>query len=57
MTTSTFTQHAREYAASIPTRIVLIDGKRLVSLMLKYRVGVQVKQSYDVVDIDEDFFE
>lgn len=57
ITTSTFTQHAREYAASIPTRIVLIDGKRLVSLMIKYRVGVQVKQSYDVVDIDEDFFE
>lgn len=57
ITTSTFTQHAREYAASIPTRIVLIDGKRLVSLMIKYRVGVQVKQTYDVVDIDEDFFE
>ena len=57
ITTSTFTQHAREYAASIPTRIVLIDGRRLVSLMIKYRVGVQVKQSYDVVDIDEDFFE
>lgn len=57
ITTSTFTQQAREYAASIPTRIVLIDGKRLVSLMIKYRVGVQVKQTYDVVDIDEDFFE
>lgn len=57
ITTSTFTQNARDYAESIPTRIVLIDGKRLVSLMIKYRVGVQVKQSYDVVDIDEDFFE
>lgn len=57
ITTSHFTQHAREYAAAIQNRIVLIDGKRLVSLMIKYRVGVQVKQSYDVVDIDEDFFE
>nr|WP_209911965.1 restriction endonuclease [Paeniglutamicibacter psychrophenolicus] len=57
ITTSTFTQHARDYAAGIQSRVVLIDGKRLVSLMIKYRVGVQVKQSYDVVDIDEDFFE
>lgn len=57
ITTSTFTQHAKDYAARIPTRPILIDGKRLVSLMIKYRVGVQVKQSYDVVDIDEDFFE
>lgn len=57
ITTSTFTQNARNYAASIPTRTILIDGKRLVTLMIKYQVGVQVKQSYDVVDIDEDFFE
>ncbi|GAA5228427.1 restriction endonuclease [Paeniglutamicibacter antarcticus] len=57
ITTSTFTQNARDYAANIPTRTILIDGKRLVSLMIKYRVGVQVEQSYDVVDIDEDFFE
>lgn len=57
ITTSAFTQHARDYVKSIQTRVILIDGKRLVSLMIKYRVGVQVKQSYDVVDIDEDFFE
>lgn len=57
ITTSTFTQNARDYAKSIPTRVILIDGQRLVSLMIKYRVGVQVEQSYDVVGIDEDFFE
>lgn len=57
ITTSAFTQNARDYASGIQTRVILIDGKRLVSLMIKYRVGVQVKQSYDVVDIDEDFFE
>ncbi|XKH57334.1 restriction endonuclease [Citricoccus nitrophenolicus] len=57
ITTSTFTQYARDYAKGIQTRVILIDGKRLVSLMIKYRVGVHVKQSYDVVDIDEDFFE
>jgi restriction system protein len=57
ITTSTFTQHARDYAQQIATRIVLIDGLRLVNLMIAYRVGVQVKDSYHVVEIDEDFFE
>ncbi|ASN37931.1 restriction endonuclease [Arthrobacter sp. 7749] len=57
ITTSAFTQNAKNYASSIPTRTILIDGKRLVSLMIKYRVGVQIERSYDVVDIDEDFFE
>ena len=57
ITTSRFTQGAKDYAANIPTRTILIDGTRLVNLMIKYRVGVQVKQSYDVVELDEDFFE
>jgi restriction system protein len=57
ITTSRFSQGAKDYAANIPTRTILIDGTRLVNLMIKYRVGVQVKQSYDVVELDEDFFE
>lgn len=57
ITTSTFTSGARQYAENVPSRIILIDAARLVSLMIKYRVGVQVKQSYDVVELDEDFFE
>ncbi|THJ66482.1 restriction endonuclease [Arthrobacter echini] len=57
ITTSTFTSAARQYAENVPSRIILIDAARLVVLMIKYRVGVQVKQSYDVVELDEDFFE
>lgn len=57
ITTSTFTSGARQYAENVPSRIILIDSARLVTLMIKYRVGVQVKQSYDVVELDEDFFE
>lgn len=56
ITSSSFTQGARDYAADISTRTIPIDARRLVSLMIKYRVGVQVKQSYDVVELDEDFF-
>ncbi|MFJ4169969.1 restriction endonuclease [Paenarthrobacter sp. NPDC089714] len=57
ITTSRFSQGAKDYAAGVGTRTILIDGARLVSLMIKYRVGVQVKRSYDVVELDEDFFE
>ncbi|WP_309080215.1 restriction endonuclease [Zhihengliuella sp.] len=57
ITTSAFTKQARDYAAAIPTRIILIDGQRLISLMIKYRVGVQAARTYQVVGIDEDFFE
>jgi len=57
VTTSRFSPGAREYAASIPQRIVLIDGPRLAELMIRYRVGVQVKKTYDVVEVDEDYFD
>lgn len=57
ITTSAFTSVAADYAKAVPSRVILIDGSRLVGLMIKYRVGVQVKQSYDVVELDEDFFE
>ena len=57
ITTSSFTQGAKEYAGMVPSRPILIDGGRLVKLMLKYKVGVQVKQTYEIVDVDEDFFE
>lgn len=57
ITTSDFTTHAVTYANSVPTRLSLINGQRLASLMLKYRVGVQTRQTYEVVELDEDFFE
>lgn len=57
ITSSTFTPHARDYADQVPSRIVLIDGERLVSLMIAYRVGVRVTRSYHAVEVDEDFFE
>ena len=58
ITTGRFSSGAREYAErDARVRIILIDGIRLVDLMVKYRVGVQIKQSIDIVQVDEDFFE
>lgn len=56
-TTSRFSAEAQSYAASIPTRVVLIDGQRLARLMIRYGVGVQVKHTVQIVEVDEDFFE
>ncbi|WP_310889768.1 restriction endonuclease [Clavibacter capsici] len=57
LTTSAFTTHAVSYADSLQARVILIDGQRLVSLMIKYRVGVQVTRTYSTVEIDSDFFD
>lgn len=56
ITTSRFSDNARTYAATIPSRIILIDGQRLSALMIRYGVGVQVRDTYKAVEIDEDFF-
>jgi len=57
ITTSAFTPGARDYAASVGVRVILIDSARLVNLMIDYGVGVQVRETYRVIDVDEDFFE
>lgn len=57
ITTAKFSAGAEAYAREIPARLILIDGSRLVRLMIRYGVGVQVKDTYRVVEIDEDFFE
>lgn len=57
ITTAKFSAGAEVYAREIPARLILIDGARLVRLMIRYGVGVQVKDTYRVVEIDEDFFE
>jgi restriction system protein len=57
ISTSSFTREASDYARQVNASVVLIDGARLASLMIQYRVGVQVENTYTVVKLDEDFFE
>lgn len=56
ITTSTFTPNAVTYANNVPLRVILIDGLKLVHLMIAYRVGVEEDKSFVVVKIDEDYF-
>jgi restriction system protein len=57
ITTGRFSPGAVQYARSVPTRVVLIDGPRLAELMIRYGVGVKVKRKLHIVEIDENFFE
>ncbi|WP_054665597.1 restriction endonuclease [Lacticaseibacillus camelliae] len=58
ITTSGFSSGAKAVAKTFS--IVLIDGIKLTSLMLKYHVGVQqdrARKSYELLAIDEDYFD
>jgi restriction system protein len=56
ITTSRFSSGAIEWVRTTPGRIILIDGRRLTELMIRFGVGVQVRETHEVVEIDEDFF-
>lgn len=57
LTTSGFSQDAKDYVQKIERKIVLIDGKQLVQLMIEHNVGVTVTKSYTLKKVDQDFFE
>ncbi len=57
ITTSCFSRGARDYAASIENKIVLIDGEELAGLMIDYGVGVSTANLYEIKRIDFDYFE
>jgi restriction system protein len=57
ITTSYYTAEAIDYASRIDTKVVLIDGQLLASLMMDFDVGVSVSASYIVKRIDSDYFE
>jgi restriction system protein len=57
VTTSAFSQSARETAKFLSKRIVLIDGDQLTELMIRHNVGCRVEDILEIRKIDEDFFE
>lgn len=57
LTTSTFSQQAREYISRIEKKIVLIDGETLAQYMLDYDIGVTEVSRYVVKKLDLDYFE
>lgn len=57
ITTSEFTSSATQTAKDLGMRIVLINGKELAKLMLRYNIGSRDEQVLYIKRIDEEFFE
>jgi restriction system protein len=56
ITTSSFSRESHEFARSIDSKIILIDGERLAKLMIEHNVGVVVGQTYEIKRMDSDYF-
>ncbi|GAA2864877.1 restriction system protein [Aminobacter niigataensis] len=56
VTTSTFSQPARDYVKHLAQRIILIDGRELADLMIEHDVGVRGYRAVEFKRLDEDFF-
>ncbi len=56
ITTSNYFDSAIKAAHDARENIKLINGEKLVELMIKYNVGVELKAQIEIKKIDEDFF-
>lgn len=56
ITTSGYTREALDYVSNIETKIILIDGERLVGFMIDHGVGVTTEETYELKRMDSDYF-
>ena len=56
ITTGNFTKEAQLYVATIDPKVVLMDGRQLVELMIDHNLGVSTAEVYEIKKIDSDFF-
>ncbi|MFN4254107.1 MAG: restriction endonuclease [Saprospiraceae bacterium] len=57
ITTSSFARGVRESESRSDIKVVLIDGRELVDLMIDHNVGVTVKDVYTIKRLDIGYFE
>ena len=57
ITTSGFTREAVDYASIITSKIILITGEQLVSLMVDHNIGVSPVSRFELKRVDSDYFE
>jgi len=56
ITTGTFSPGAVEYAKEPEAKVVLIDGRKLVELMIGCGLGVSTQETYKIQRVDSNFF-
>lgn len=55
ISTAGFSQGARMFADA--QHIILVDGQKLTELMIEYGLGVSTQKTYEIKQIDSDFFD
>lgn len=56
LTTTNFDYEALKYANRVKENIVLIDLEKLVDLMIKFKIGVNIEEILEINDIDNTYF-
>jgi restriction system protein len=56
LTTSTFSNEARDYVKRIEKKIVLVDGPQLAGYMFDFGIGVNPVSSFEIKRVDGDYF-
>lgn len=56
ITTSRYTNEARNYQPRNETKIVLIDGEQLAELMIDHNLAVSIVNTIEIKRIDNDYF-
>lgn len=58
LTTSQFSSDALDYVDRIEgKKVALIDGDQLCRLMMDHKIGVTIRQTYEILDVSQDFFD
>ena len=56
ITTSKFSDEAKDYVEAIESKVILIDGPMLAELMIDYGLGTTTTATFHVKRIDSDYF-
>lgn len=56
ITTSSFSDGAKEYVQKIDKKVILIDGEELTEYMFTYNIGVNHEVTFIIKKVDEDYF-
>ncbi len=57
ITTGNFSSEAVSYVQNIDPRVALIDGSQLAEFMIDFGLGVSLSRSFELKNIDSDFFD
>jgi restriction system protein len=56
ITTSDFTDEAREFVKNIDAKIILVSGMQMAELMYEHNIGMNIYATYEIKKLDLDYF-